>query len=103
MPLKLQNRTIKSAIQQIALRAERQDARTISDSFYDCNIIRHLKNVNHQIIQGRRGTGKTHILQVLQNEFESEDVHCIFLIAKLQEVLAKFRMTIFLLSIGQYS
>ena len=74
----LQNRAVKSAIQQIAVRTERQDPKTILDSFYDCNIIEHLKNVNHQIIQGRRGTGKTHILHVLQNELESDTVHCIF-------------------------
>lgn len=72
------NREIRSAIQHIALRTERQDPKTVLDSFYDCNIIEHLKNINHQIIQGRRGTGKTHILHVLQNDLECKKVHCIF-------------------------
>ena len=78
MPTILQNEKIKTAIQQIAVRSEHQDTKTVLDSFYDCNIINYFKNVNHQIIQGRRGTGKTHILHVLQNELESEKVHCIF-------------------------
>ena len=91
----LQNRAVKSAIQQIAVRTERQDPKTILDSFYDYNIIEHLKNVNHQIIQGRRGTGKTHILHVLQNELESDTVHCIFLIVKPQGVQVKSQMRMF--------
>lgn len=74
----LLNKEVKTAIRQIAVRAERQDPETAVASFYDCHIIEHLKNINHQIIQGRRGTGKTHILHVLQSEIESEKVHCFF-------------------------
>lgn len=99
----LQNRAVKSAIQQIAVRTERQDPKTILDSFYDCNIIEHLKNVNHQIIQGRRGTGKTHILHVLQNELESDTVHCIFLIVKPQGVQVKSQMRMFHQNIVQFN
>lgn len=72
------NKDIKVAIQQIAVRAERQDPSMAVDSFYDCHIIEHLKNINHQIIQGRRGTGKTHILHVLRNSIEEDNVHCFF-------------------------
>ena len=34
-------------------------------------------NANHQIIQGRRGTGKTHILVVLKKRLENKGRHCI--------------------------
>lgn len=74
----LQDKKVKAAIRQIIVRAEREIQKTVIDSYYDCNIIEHLKNKNHQIIQGRRGTGKTHILRVLQNELENEHTHCFF-------------------------
>lgn len=70
--------TLKQAIQQIALRTERVDYDSAVASFYDCNIISHLTNVNHQIIQGRRGTGKTHILYFLKNTLENTGCHCIY-------------------------
>ena len=74
----LANATVKKAIQQIAIRTEREDPENIIDSFYDCNIISHLTNRNHQIIQGRRGTGKTHILLVLKSRLESSECHGIY-------------------------
>lgn len=69
---------IKKTIGQIIVRAERQSAEMISDSFYDFNIIEHLENMNHQIVQGRRGTGKTHILKVLKDRFEREYYFCFY-------------------------
>lgn len=69
-------KTIKKAVQEIAIRSE-QEPHAIN-TFYDCNIISHLININHQIIQGRRGTGKTHILNVLRSELESDNKHCIY-------------------------
>lgn len=74
----LSNPKVKSAIRKIAVRAERNNSKTTVDSFYDCHIIEHLDNINHQVIQGRRGTGKTHILKVLQHHIEAEHVHCFF-------------------------
>lgn len=74
----LSDPSIKTAIQNIARRAERIDSQGAVESFYDCNIISHLDNFNHQIIQGRRGTGKTHTLFVLKHKLESEKCHCIY-------------------------
>ncbi|MBQ9719316.1 MAG: hypothetical protein IJV64_01335, partial [Oscillospiraceae bacterium] len=74
----LSNPLIKDAIEEIAIRTELHDPKTILNSFYDCDIIPHLRNRNHQIIQGRRGTGKTHILRVLERNMESDEQHCIF-------------------------
>lgn len=74
----LQDNRVKTAIRQIIVRAERQTPQIVMDSYYDCNIIEELKNKNHEIIHGRRGTGKTHILRVLQNELEDKHTHCFF-------------------------
>ena len=74
----LGNEAVKRAIQQIAVRTEREDPQEAVVSFYDCNIITHLTNFNDQIIQGRRGTGKTHILLALKNKLENENCHCIY-------------------------
>lgn len=73
----LKDQKIKAAIQEIALRTEQEDPAEANESFYDCNIISHFLNFNHQIIQGRRGTGKTHILVVLKKRLEKKGVHCI--------------------------
>lgn len=73
----LENQIIKEAIQGIALRTEQEDPAEANESFYDCNVISHFMNANHQILQGRRGTGKTHILVVLKKRLEQRGRHCI--------------------------
>lgn len=62
----LENQIIKEAIHGIALRIEQEDPAEAKESFYDCNVISHFMNANHQILQGRRGSGKTHILVALK-------------------------------------
>ena len=47
----------------------RQEERKIVQTFVDVGILAQLTNQNHQIVYGRRGTGKTHVLQVLANRF----------------------------------
>lgn len=74
----LSKQDIYRAIEEIATHAENCDPQTVVESFYDRNIKKHLTNPNNQIIQGRRGTGKTHILRVLQVEMESQNQHCIY-------------------------
>lgn len=74
----LVDKEIKQAIKQIAIRTEREEPEDVVDTFYDCNIISHLSNNNHQIIQGRRGTGKTHILLVLKDKIEDDRHHSIY-------------------------
>lgn len=73
-----EKKQIISAIEQIALREERGDSENAINTFFDCNITPHLMNINHQIIQGRRGTGKTHILHVLTKKMESANCHCFY-------------------------
>lgn len=74
----LNKQDIYKAIEDIATHAENCNLQTAVESFYDRNIKKHLTNPNNQIIQGRRGTGKTHILRVLQAEMESQNQHCIY-------------------------
>ena len=53
----------------IPQRSERQqDLQKLVGSFVDVGILPQIRNVNNQIIFGRRGTGKTHILRVLADE-----------------------------------
>lgn len=42
------------------------DLRHVALSFYDDNVVSQLININNQSIQGRRGTGKTHLLRMLE-------------------------------------
>lgn len=55
------------AFLRIAKRAERQDDEVLQKTFVDFgSVFEVLSSVDHQIIFGRRGTGKTHLLTVLR-------------------------------------
>jgi hypothetical protein len=59
------------AFLKIAKRAERQDDDILQKTFVDIgSVFDVLSSIDHQIIYGRRGTGKTHILTVLRKEKE---------------------------------
>jgi len=59
---------IVQAISNISQRAERQrDITKIVDSYVEVGILPQLNNNNNQILYGRRGTGKTHILKILED------------------------------------
>lgn len=62
-----QDQTIMGAVSRIKQRAERQqDIQTLMATFVDIGILPRLLNNNNQIIYGRRGTGKTHLLKMLE-------------------------------------
>lgn len=64
---------IIQAISSISQRAERQrDINKIIDSYVEIGILPQLLNNNNQILFGRRGTGKTHILRILENELRNK-------------------------------
>ena len=50
----------------LAKKAEDHKMDLVLESFYDHNLTVYLKNYNNQLVQGSRGTGKTHILHVLE-------------------------------------
>ncbi|MFD1063543.1 hypothetical protein ACFQ1Q_09825 [Winogradskyella litorisediminis] len=61
------------AISSISQRAERQrDIDKIISSYVEVGILPQLLNNNNQILFGRRGTGKTHILKYLQNAYKDD-------------------------------
>lgn len=57
------------AFLRIAKRAERQDDEILKRTFVDFgSVFTALSSIDHQIIFGRRGTGKTHLLTVLRQD-----------------------------------
>jgi hypothetical protein len=63
---------INQAIFKLVKRAEKQDTKHIIDTFVDVGpLFTLLQNKDHQIIYGRRGTGKTHALTYLINHLQS--------------------------------
>jgi len=72
----LYDRTVLKAVTGIKQRAERQNSLDIvSRTFVDSGILTEIDNGNHQVIFGRRGTGKTHLLRMLQTVVDSSK-HC---------------------------
>lgn len=64
---------IVQAISNISQRAERQrDINKIIESYVEIGILPQLINNNNQILYGRRGTGKTHILRILENDLNKQ-------------------------------
>jgi hypothetical protein len=62
-------RIFQAAVSQIELRAEHQlDLAHLSATYVDPGIAVQVQNDNSQIIYGRRGTGKTHLLKVTRTE-----------------------------------
>jgi hypothetical protein len=63
----VEDRTLQQAVSRVIQRAERQqDLDRLAATFVDPGITVQLDNDNHQIVYGRRGTGKTHVLKVVQ-------------------------------------
>ncbi|MFN4152723.1 MAG: hypothetical protein ACK4IX_17405, partial [Candidatus Sericytochromatia bacterium] len=60
---------VKNAINDLAnnIRTERSSVQNLFNTYADKSIINRLDNNNNQIIYGRRGTGKTHLLFAYQN------------------------------------
>lgn len=59
------------AFLRIAKRAERQDDAVLRNTFVDFgSVLTTLTTLDHQIIYGRRGTGKTHLLTVVRQARE---------------------------------
>lgn len=55
-----------SAVSRIRLRSEKQaDIESLERTYVETGLLPQLDNVNNQVVYGRRGTGKSHILQVL--------------------------------------
>ncbi|WP_141564356.1 hypothetical protein [Mycolicibacterium palauense] len=63
---------VSRAVSGIATRSEREpDVEVLQQTYVETGILPQLDNHNNQILYGRRGTGKTHVLQILGQELET--------------------------------
>ena len=70
----IQDKQIMQAVTRVIQRAERQsDIRKIIDTFVDVGVLPQLNNRNNQVMYGRRGTGKTHVLRVLGAQLSQDE------------------------------
>lgn len=77
----IQDPILQTAVSRILQRAERQtDPGKLIETYVDVGLLRQLHNANHQIFFGRRGTGKTHVMKVLESKFaEDPNLTVVFL------------------------
>lgn len=67
----IQDTNLVKAVSNVYQRSERQsDVQKLVGTFVDVGILPQLNNRNNQILYGRRGTGKTHVLKVLESQLE---------------------------------
>ncbi|WP_282696097.1 hypothetical protein [Streptomyces sp. CC208A] len=59
---------LNRAFNQIPKRAEKQEGPQLHETFVDSGVVDVINTVDHQVIYGRRGTGKTHALSYLGSE-----------------------------------
>ncbi|MEV7834561.1 hypothetical protein AB0P12_28625 [Streptomyces subrutilus] len=59
---------LNRAFNQIPKRAEKQESPQLHETFVDSGVVDVTNTVDHQVIYGRRGTGKTHALSYLGSE-----------------------------------
>jgi hypothetical protein len=70
----VRDQAVRSAASRILQRAERQDnTEKVVDTFVDVGFLPLLHNQNNQVFYGRRGTGKTHVLRVLETRLREDD------------------------------
>jgi hypothetical protein len=68
------DRFVQAAVSQVEFRAEhQQSADHLAATFVDPGIAVQIENDNSQIVYGRRGTGKTHLLKVTQRVLQMRE------------------------------
>ncbi|MFH8340887.1 ATP-binding protein [Streptomyces sp. AM6-12] len=60
------------ALNQVPKRAESRQTEQLRDTFVDSGVAVVLESVDHQVVYGRRGTGKTHALRYLETEVKQQ-------------------------------
>jgi hypothetical protein len=77
----LKDMNIIRAVSRISQRAERQDnIKKVVGTYVDVGLLPQIDNRNHQIFYGRRGTGKTHVMKVLESRLRSEALNTVIYI-----------------------
>ena len=70
----IQDSLLTKSVAGIPQRSEKQsDIQKLVGAFVDVGILPQVDSVNSQIIYGRRGTGKTHVLRVLESELRQRE------------------------------
>ena len=59
------------ALNLIPKRAEQRHSEHLRETFLDSGVAVALEAIDHQVLYGRRGTGKTHALRYIQSELDS--------------------------------
>lgn len=68
-PHLLQTRAFRQAVSDLHLRAEKQtDWNRLAEVFVTSDLFDRVQSPNSQLVLGRRGTGKTHLLRVFQQD-----------------------------------
>ena len=86
--MNIKNSEIKEAISKLAnvIRAENIETKNYLDLYVGEDALESIDNVNNQVIYGRRGSGKTHLLKALQEKqnrsFESQRKIAIYIDAR---------------------
>lgn len=72
------NKEINTSILKLRKRAEKYSSEQLIETFVDVGpLFTMLTNPDHQILYGRRGTGKTHVLSFLTSQKKKEGQCCI--------------------------
>lgn len=70
----IDNPHLARAVSNIVPRSERQpDLDQLRETYVETGVLPQVHNFSNQILYGRRGTGKTHVLQVLGGEMAQEE------------------------------
>jgi hypothetical protein len=71
--LMVRDEKITRTVSRVLQRSERQEGmQKLLGTFVDVGVLPQLDNQNHQILYGRRGTGKTHVFKVLDSQLREE-------------------------------
>jgi hypothetical protein len=78
-----QDAVIRKATAALVTRSERaEDVEHLVATFVDCGIIDMIDNSKNQILYGRRGTGKTHVLRYLGSRFREQNFVVVYIDAR---------------------
>jgi hypothetical protein len=74
----VQDKELAKAVAGIPQRSEKQgDTQKLVEAFVDPGILPQVDSINSQIIYGRRGTGKTHVLRVFESSLKGRNRTCV--------------------------
>lgn len=72
------------AVSNIVPRSERQpDLDQLRETYVETGVLPQVQNFSNQILYGRRGTGKTHVLQMLGNAMQGPNIKMVYIDVRL--------------------